>query len=49
MAATNVGGLPDAIEDGRTGYIVEKENEKALADAAVRFLQKKMQKICKMY
>lgn len=37
VIATNVGGLPDVIEDGRTGYIVEKENEKALADAVIRF------------
>lgn len=37
VVATNVGGLPDVVEDGRTGYIVEKENERELADAVVKF------------
>lgn len=37
VIATNVGGLPDVIEDGKTGYIVEKENELELAEAINKF------------
>lgn len=37
VIATNVGGLPDVVEDGKTGYLVEKENEQALAEAIVKF------------
>lgn len=37
VIATNVGGLPDVIEGGKTGYIVEKENEQELAKAIVKF------------
>lgn len=40
VVATNVGGLPDVVADGRTGYIVEPENADALADAAVDFFEK---------
>lgn len=39
VVATNVGGLPDVIEDGKTGYIVEKENEKELAEAIIKYFQ----------
>lgn len=37
VVVTNVGGLPDVVEDGRTGYIVEPENPKAIAEAVIRF------------
>jgi glycosyltransferase involved in cell wall biosynthesis len=36
---TAVGGLPDMVEHGRTGYIVPPRDEKALADAIVRLLK----------
>lgn len=39
VVATNVGGLPDVVEDGETGYIVEPENPQAIADAVVRFFR----------
>lgn len=39
VVVTNVGGLPDVVEDGETGYIVEPENPKAIADAVVRFFR----------
>ncbi|MCM1007481.1 MAG: glycosyltransferase [Ruminococcus flavefaciens] len=37
VIATNVGGLPEVISDGKTGYIVEPKNPKALAEAVIRF------------
>ncbi|MBD5456737.1 MAG: glycosyltransferase family 4 protein [Lachnospiraceae bacterium] len=37
VIVTNVGGLPDVVEDGKTGYIVNKENENELAEAIVKF------------
>ena len=41
VVVTDVGGLPDVVEDGRTGYIVEKENEMELAEAVLRFFNTK--------
>ncbi|GAA0753138.1 glycosyltransferase family 4 protein [Clostridium sartagoforme] len=32
IIATNVGGLKQIIEDGKTGYLIEKEDEIAIAD-----------------
>jgi glycosyltransferase involved in cell wall biosynthesis len=37
VIATNVGGLGEVIVDGESGYIVEKENPKALAKAIDKF------------
>ena len=37
VVVTNVGGLPDVVEDGKTGYVVEPENPDALADSVVRY------------
>ena len=37
VVVTNVGGLPDVVENGKTGYVVEPENPDALADAVVRY------------
>ena len=37
VVVTNVGGLPDVVEDGKTGYVVEPENPVVLADAVVRY------------
>lgn len=39
VISTNVGGLPEVVRDGETGYIVEPENEEALASAIVRFFE----------
>lgn len=33
IIATNVGGLPELVEDGRTGYLVPPSNHQALAKA----------------
>lgn len=37
VIATNVGGLPEVVANGKTGYIVEPKNPKALAEAVIRF------------
>jgi glycosyltransferase involved in cell wall biosynthesis len=41
VVATTVGGLPDMVEHGRTGYLVPPRDAKALADAIVLLLQDK--------
>lgn len=41
VVATTVGGLPEIVEDGRTGYLVPPRDERALADAIVRLLRDK--------
>ncbi len=38
VVATTVGGLPEAVEDGKTGYLVPPRDERALANAVVRLL-----------
>lgn len=37
VISTDVGGLPEVVRDGETGYIVRAEDEEALADAIVRY------------
>lgn len=37
VTVTNVGGLPDVVSDGRTGYVVPPQDEKVLAEAVVRY------------
>ncbi len=37
VTVTNVGGLPDVVSDGRTGYVAPPQDEKALAEAVVRY------------
>lgn len=37
VTVTNVGGLPDVVSDGKTGYVVPPQDEKALAEAVVRY------------
>lgn len=37
VIATNVGGLPDVVENGKTGYIVEAKNYTLLAEAVIRY------------
>ncbi|MFX0195379.1 MAG: glycosyltransferase family 4 protein [Candidatus Hodarchaeota archaeon] len=41
VVTTAVGGLPDMVEHGRTGYVVPPRDERALADAIVHLLQDK--------
>ena len=33
----NVGGIPEAVEQGRTGYLVSPRNSEAIAEAVIRF------------
>ena len=37
VIVTEVGGLPDVVEDGRTGYVVKPESPEAIAEAAIKF------------
>ena len=37
VIATAVGGLPEVVLDGQTGYVVPPKDEKALAEAVIRF------------
>jgi glycosyltransferase involved in cell wall biosynthesis len=37
VIASNVGGLGEVIENGKTGFIIEKENPEALAGAIIKF------------
>ena len=39
VVATTVGGLPEMVEEGRTGYLVPPRDERALAAAVVRLLR----------
>jgi glycosyltransferase involved in cell wall biosynthesis len=38
VVATTVGGIPEAVRDGETGYLVPPEDPDAMADAIVRLL-----------
>jgi glycosyltransferase involved in cell wall biosynthesis len=38
VVATTVGGLPEVVVDGKTGFLVPPDDATALADAAVRLL-----------
>ena len=42
VVATNVGGLPEVVLDGKTGYVVEPKDSRKIADAVVRFFNKNM-------
>ena len=39
VVVTDVGGLPDVVQDHKTGYVVPKENAGAIADAVTDFFQ----------
>lgn len=41
IVSTNVGGMPEIIQDGVTGLLVEPRNPKALADAIIKLLSDK--------
>ena len=37
VICTNVGGFSEVVKDGKTGYVVAPRNEKALAEAIIKF------------
>jgi glycosyltransferase involved in cell wall biosynthesis len=39
VVATTVGGLPEMVEEGKTGYLVPPRDAEALAEAVVKILQ----------
>lgn len=41
VIVTNVGGLPDVVTDGKTGYVVEEKNPRKLAEAIIDFYENK--------
>ena len=43
VVVTNVGGLPDVVENGKTGYVVEKENSGQLAKAIINYFNYDME------
>lgn len=44
VITTNVGGLPEVIEEGKTGFIVPSQNAEALAETIVTFFKIKNEK-----
>lgn len=44
VIATNVGGLPDVVVNGKTGYIVEAKNSNQIAEAIVKFYKEGKEK-----
>jgi glycosyltransferase involved in cell wall biosynthesis len=38
IVATSAGGIPEAVEDGRTGRVVPARDPEALADALIELL-----------
>lgn len=48
VIVTSVGGLPDVVEDGRTGYVIRPEKPEEIAQAVIRFYREgKEQKFIK--
>lgn len=43
VIVTNVGGLPDVVTDGKTGYVVEAQNPNKLAEAVVKYYENDME------
>jgi len=39
VITTNVGGLPEAVEDGKTGFLVDPESPEKLAEAILKFYE----------
>jgi glycosyltransferase involved in cell wall biosynthesis len=39
VVATRVGGIPELVEDGRTGFLVARDDVPAMADRVIRLLQ----------
>ena len=39
VVVTNVGSIPEVVDDGKTGFIVPPRDSKALADAIIKLLK----------
>ncbi|MBK7629700.1 MAG: glycosyltransferase [Ignavibacteriales bacterium] len=39
VIVSNVGGLPEVVEDGKTGFVVEKQNPEAIANVIIRLIE----------
>ncbi|MEQ8754067.1 MAG: glycosyltransferase [Coleofasciculus sp. G1-WW12-02] len=39
VVVSNVGGLPEVVQDGETGYVVDRENPDATAEALIKIIQ----------
>ena len=39
VIATNVGGIPEVVENNKTGYLIEPENPHRLAESIIKLLQ----------
>lgn len=44
VVATNVGGLPDVVKDKKTGYVVEPQKPKKLAEVIIDFYKNEREK-----
>lgn len=44
VVVTNVGGLPDVVEDGKTGYVVESQNIEQLSEAIISYFKDNKEK-----
>lgn len=49
VVVTAVGGLPDVVKDGKTGYIVEPNNPNAISQAIVKYFQEEASEKFKMH
>ena len=47
VVATNVGGLPEVVNDGETGYLVPPEDPEALAGAVARYFREGRKEVFK--
>ncbi len=45
VVVTDVGGLPDVVNDGKTGYVVEPERPEAIAEAVLNYYREGKQEI----
>lgn len=45
VVVTKVGGLPDVVTDGETGYVAESRNPEKLAEAVIKFFREKKAEI----
>jgi len=45
VIATDVGGISEVIADNETGFIVEKENPKLLAEAIIKFYEQQKEEV----